>query len=204
MLSGALVRRSVTASAAAAGALFAAGCGSNTATPRQGAPTLTPEQAHGKALFVQSCSSCHTLADAATKGTVGKNLDTTQPTATVLKALAVPPKNMPANLVSGTTHARSRRMSPRSPAARRWAPNAAAGPLMPDELKTLDAYWRAANYLSVGQIYLLDNPLVRERLMPEHVKPRLLGHWGTTPGLNFVYVAPEPRDPRTGISTRST
>jgi xylulose-5-phosphate/fructose-6-phosphate phosphoketolase len=51
----------------------------------------------------------------------------------------------------------------------------------------LDAYWRAANYLSVGQIYLLDNPLLREPLRPEHVKPRLLGHWGTTPGLNLIY-----------------
>ena len=61
------------------------------------------------------------------------------------------------------------------------------GPLTPDELHAIDAYWRAANYLAVGQIYLLDNPLVRERLMPAHVKPRLLGHWGTTPGLNFVY-----------------
>ena len=56
-----------------------------------------------------------------------------------------------------------------------------------DELKRLDAYWRAANYLSVGQIYLLANPLLREPLRLEHVKPRLLGHWGTTPGLNFVY-----------------
>src|SRR4051812_20355707 len=56
-----------------------------------------------------------------------------------------------------------------------------------DELDRLDAYWRAANYLSVGQIYLLDNPLLREPLTLEHVKPRLLGHWGTTPGLNFVY-----------------
>jgi xylulose-5-phosphate/fructose-6-phosphate phosphoketolase len=56
-----------------------------------------------------------------------------------------------------------------------------------DELDLLDAYWRAANYLSVGQIYLLDNPLLREPLRPEHVKPRLLGHWGTTPGLNLVY-----------------
>src|SRR5215204_6110490 len=55
------------------------------------------------------------------------------------------------------------------------------------ELRDLDAYWRAANYLSVGQIYLLDNPLLREPLRPEHVKPRLLGHWGTTPGLNLVY-----------------
>ncbi len=58
---------------------------------------------------------------------------------------------------------------------------------MNDDLALLDAYWRAANYLSVGQIYLLDNPLLREPLTPEHIKPRLLGHWGTTPGLNFVY-----------------
>src|SRR5215203_4617978 len=56
-----------------------------------------------------------------------------------------------------------------------------------DELRLLDAYWRAANYLSVGQIYLLDNPLLREPLEPEHVKPRLLGHFGTVPGLNLVY-----------------
>src|SRR3954453_15414581 len=52
----------------------------------------------------------------------------------------------------------------------------------------LDAWWRAANYLSVGQIYLLDNPLLRKPLAPDHIKPRLLGHWGTTPGLNLVYV----------------
>ncbi len=56
------------------------------------------------------------------------------------------------------------------------------------EVELLDAYWRAANYLSVGQIYLLANPLLRESLRVEHVKPRLLGHWGTTPGLNFVYL----------------
>jgi xylulose-5-phosphate/fructose-6-phosphate phosphoketolase len=56
-----------------------------------------------------------------------------------------------------------------------------------EELRLVDAYWRAANYLSVGQIYLLENPLLREPLQIEHVKPRLLGHWGTTPGLNFVY-----------------
>ncbi|GAB3846308.1 hypothetical protein GCM10029963_25850 [Micromonospora andamanensis] len=55
-------------------------------------------------------------------------------------------------------------------------------PLTDDELRRLDAYWRAANYLTVGQIYLLDNPLLREPLAPEHVKPRLLGHWGTSPG----------------------
>jgi xylulose-5-phosphate/fructose-6-phosphate phosphoketolase len=60
-------------------------------------------------------------------------------------------------------------------------------PLSPDLLHKMDAYWRAANYLSVGQIYLLDNPLLREPLELKHVKPRLLGHWGTTPGLNFVY-----------------
>ena len=52
----------------------------------------------------------------------------------------------------------------------------------------LDRYWRAANYVSVGQIYLMDNPLLAEPLKAEHVKPRLLGHWGTTPGLNFIYV----------------
>ena len=56
------------------------------------------------------------------------------------------------------------------------------------DLELLDRYWRAANYLSVGQIYLLDNALLREPLRPEHIKPRLLGHWGTTPGLNFIYV----------------
>jgi len=60
--------------------------------------------------------------------------------------------------------------------------------LSASEIEGLDAYWRAANYLSVGQIYLLDNPLLKEALKTEHIKPRLLGHWGTTPGLNFIYV----------------
>src|SRR5207253_1520198 len=60
--------------------------------------------------------------------------------------------------------------------------------LTAEELDLIDRYWRAANYLSVGQIYLMDNPLLREPLAIEHVKPRLLGHWGTTPGLNFIYV----------------
>ncbi|MGH3453812.1 MAG: phosphoketolase family protein, partial [Nocardioidaceae bacterium] len=60
-------------------------------------------------------------------------------------------------------------------------------PLSEETLEQVHAYWRAANYLSVGQIYLLDNPLLREPLRPEHIKPRLLGHWGTTPGINFVY-----------------
>src|SRR6187551_867686 len=54
-------------------------------------------------------------------------------------------------------------------------------------LQRIDKWWRASNYLSVGQIYLLDNPLLREPLTREHIKPRLLGHWGTTPGLNFLY-----------------
>ena len=61
------------------------------------------------------------------------------------------------------------------------------GPSRAGDLDLLDRYWRAANYLSVGQIYLLDNPLLREPLQPKHIKPRLLGHWGTTPGLNFIY-----------------
>src|SRR5438132_9753338 len=61
------------------------------------------------------------------------------------------------------------------------------GTLSSEELGLIDAWWRAANYLAVGQIYLLDNPLLRERLRVEHTKPRLLGHWGTTPGLNFMY-----------------
>ena len=66
--------------------------------------------------------------------------------------------------------------------------SAAVGTLSVDELRALDAYWRASNYLSVGQIYLLDNPLLKEPLKREHIKPRLLGHWGTSPGLNMLYV----------------
>src|SRR5207253_9852825 len=60
--------------------------------------------------------------------------------------------------------------------------------LSAEEVAAIDRYWRAANYLSVGQIYLLDNPLLKQPLSIQHVKPRLLGHWGTTPGLNFLYV----------------
>jgi len=63
-----------------------------------------------------------------------------------------------------------------------------ANPFSAEHLRKVDAYWRAANYLSVGQIYLYDNPLLKEPLRREHIKPRLLGHWGTTPGLNFIYV----------------
>src|SRR5437879_548733 len=65
---------------------------------------------------------------------------------------------------------------------------AAKAPLSPDQLRKMDAWWRAANYLSVGQTYLYDNPLLKEPLKKEHAKPRLVGHWGTTPGLNFIYV----------------
>lgn len=61
-------------------------------------------------------------------------------------------------------------------------------PLDADELRRTDAWWRAANYLNVGQIYLLANPLLREKLTVDHIKPRLLGHWGTAPGLNLIYV----------------
>src|SRR5271157_5630748 len=62
------------------------------------------------------------------------------------------------------------------------------GPLTSSELDALDTWWRAANYLSVGQIYLMANPLLTEPLLPEQIKPRLLGHWGTTPGQNMIYV----------------
>ncbi len=60
--------------------------------------------------------------------------------------------------------------------------------LTSDEIKALNQYWSLANYISVGQIYLLDNPLLKEPLTADHIKPRLLGHWGTTPGLNLIYV----------------
>src|ERR1044071_5651890 len=67
-------------------------------------------------------------------------------------------------------------------------PGVAHEPLTQEELSKINAYWRAANYLSVGQIYLYKNPMLREPLKMEHIKPRLLGHFGTTPGLNFIYV----------------
>ena len=72
------------------------------------------------------------------------------------------------------------------PQAGAW-PRVETKDLAPRTLEELNAWWRAANYLSVGQIYLLDNPLLREPLGRDHIKPRLLGHWGTTPGLNFIY-----------------
>src|SRR5437870_5217228 len=65
---------------------------------------------------------------------------------------------------------------------------ATEGPLSPELLNKMHRYWQAANYLTIGQIYLQANPLLREPLRPEHIKPRLLGHWGTSPGLSFIYV----------------
>src|SRR3982751_5689149 len=83
-------------------------------------------------------------------------------------------------------------MTPTSRDVKRKAPESGkaggAGPLSAEELRKLNAYWRASNYLSVGQIYLLDNPLFKKPLKREHVKPRLLGHWGTSPGLNMLCV----------------
>src|SRR4051812_44119594 len=82
-------------------------------------------------------------------------------------------------------------MTPTTPDVKRKTADgqksAAAGPLAAEELRKLDAYWRALNSLSVGQISLLDTPLLREPLRREHIKPRLLGHWGTSPGLNLIY-----------------
>src|SRR6185437_3001853 len=84
---------------------------------------------------------------------------------------------------------RARRLRRGRRAGARWHPSERAGAqeLVSSELERIDAFWRTANYLSVGQIYLLDNPLLREPLRAEHVKPRLLGHFGTVPGLNLVY-----------------
>src|SRR4029453_13758258 len=65
---------------------------------------------------------------------------------------------------------------------------AVEGTLSDQELEKMDAYWRGSNYLSVGQIYLMDNPLLKQPLKREHIKPRLLGHWGTSPGLNMLCV----------------
>ncbi len=75
-----------------------------------------------------------------------------------------------------------------SPATSDQGPSGATGPLSPAQLRAMQRYWQAANYLTIGQIYLKDNPLLRERLRAEHIKPRLLGHWGTSPGLSFIYV----------------
>jgi xylulose-5-phosphate/fructose-6-phosphate phosphoketolase len=86
-----------------------------------------------------------------------------------------------------TSAAQGSAVPPSGGAARAASASAPKGPLTPDYLRKLDAWWRAANYLSVGQTYLYDNPLLKAPLRKEHVKPRLVGHWGTTPGLNFIY-----------------
>src|SRR5205085_4655682 len=99
--------------------------------------------------------------------------------------------NLPDPLKIETSPHQERPMTTASSDAKRKSADgskAASDPLSAAELRTMDAYWRAANYLSVGQIYLMDNPLLREPLALKHIKPRLLGHWGTTPGLNFIYV----------------
>ena len=95
------------------------------------------------------------------------------------RALAAPGKD-----ILGTTASAPERTIPSDARARAVKSN----PLKPEMLMRVHAYWRAANYLSVGQIYLYDNPLLQKPLTLAHVKPRLLGHWGTTPGLNFIYV----------------
>src|ERR1043166_611163 len=92
-----------------------------------------------------------------------------------MKSTAAKSKNRGVSLTSGRSEVRDANQSANSK-------------LPPEQLRKMDAWWRAANYLSVGQTYLYDNPLLKEPLKREHVKPRLLGHWGTTPGLNFIYV----------------
>ena len=72
------------------------------------------------------------------------------------------------------------------------SPTEVSSPLTPEELRKIDAYWRACNYLSAGMIYLRENPLLREPLKPEHIKNRLLGHWGSDPGQSFDLGSPEP------------
>src|SRR5271154_5825649 len=82
----------------------------------------------------------------------------------------------------------TRLMAPKKVADTISGSNAVKGPLSPEELQKIDAYWRACNYLAAGMIYLRDNPLLRKPLKPAHIKLRLLGHWGTSPGLSFTYI----------------
>src|SRR5271167_1057871 len=88
--------------------------------------------------------------------------------------------------VLSSPHDRPAQRSRRGRGARAARPKVPKGPLSAEELRLIHAWWRAANYLSVGQIYLLENPLLTRPLTRDHVKPRLLGHWGTTPGLTFL------------------
>src|SRR5208337_4301350 len=93
-------------------------------------------------------------------------------------------------IIGAAKHAASNVMPQRRSFLMSKGSGAPAGdkPLPDEELRLMHAWWRAANYLSAGQIYLLGNPLLKEPLELKHIKPRLLGHWGTTPGLNFLYV----------------
>src|SRR6516225_2979448 len=93
-----------------------------------------------------------------------------------------------ANAVTNKERAKTDAPSRKTRSASRNQEPTMANTLSDKEGSLMDAYWRAANYLSVGQIYLYDNPLLKQPLTKEHIKPRLLGHWGTTPGLNFIYV----------------
>jgi mono/diheme cytochrome c family protein len=104
---GPAARRPIALAAAAGFAAVAAGCGGGSSTTRTG-PPLTAQEQHGKTVFVQSCGSCHKLSDAGTGGTVGKNLDVTSPSyALILRTLAVPPQNMPADLVANAADAKA-------------------------------------------------------------------------------------------------
>ena len=102
------------------------------------------------------------------------------------------PKNSPSTTATErSASGRQRKRSsphPTQPDSNAAEPVSTSNPLSPDLLEKMDAYWRAANYLSVGQIYLQDNPLLEVPLERQHIKTRLLGHWGTTSGLNFIYV----------------
>ena len=102
------------------------------------------------------------------------------------RALVTAETAIPFNNDKKISHSEVNRMAPASATESAKAPSHQT--LSPEELRKVHAYWRAANYLSVGQIYLYANPLLREPLSIKHIKPRLLGHWGTTPGLNFIYV----------------
>src|SRR5262249_13248580 len=113
------------------------------------------------------------------------------PRAEVMRLAASRPNPLVDNQPTSRQAPKGKPMTPVTTEAKRKTADgskAAAGPLSAEELHRMDAYWRALNYLSVGQIYLLDTPLLKEALRREHIKPRLLGHWGTSPGLNMLCV----------------
>src|SRR5258708_6126155 len=139
------------------------------------------------------CSSCKTTLQTSTKGNrsvASRGAGTSSPrlsfrnpqeTKVIVLAQWLARKN---GSIEGCGGARSRQSGVACRGQRRVI---MANALTAGAQALMDAYWRAANYLSVGQIYLYDNPLLRKPLTKEHIKPRLLGHWGTTPGLNFIY-----------------